>query len=509
MKAEPGSMIHQLPFDELRARYRAGELSPVDVTLSALAHAERANESLNAFALLDRKRALESAARSAMRWKSRTPAGSLDGMPLTVKEFAAVEGWTTRRGSAVTGGEPAPRNTVFVERLMAGGAVLIGKTRAPEFNWKGVTDSPAFGITRNPWDLSLTPGGSSGGCAAAVAAGIVRVSLASDAGGSIRIPSAFTGLVGLKPTFGRVPANPQPSAFSNIVHTGPIAASVSELAETLQIVGGASARDWHSFIGGEMDYVHAVSRADDAPMLRIGILAPAHWRSAQDPVREGVETVLKQLRDTGFAVKTVDFDVTAASAVSAAFYRIGCAATIRAVPEASRHRLDPELLRFAEGADAGPMTEYLALCGQRDAWCNRLGSLFDEVDVLMLPTMPILPFTAGRLVPEGWPCDDWLSWNPYTPAFNMAQVPAMSFPIWPDSGALPVGVQFVAPRYRDDSLLMLGAWLEKRYPLKLAPAPAPHEEVAAVSADTAATPDVPDNVHRQARLMAARLYFAS
>ena len=156
-------MLHQTPWPRLRELYRLGEVSPVDVARSALEHAERADPIINAFALLDRAGALAGARESEERWRQGAALGPLDGMPVAIKEFAAVRGWPTRRGSALTSAEPAAAHTVFVQRLADAGAVLLGKTRAPEFNWKGITDSPAFGITRNPWNPSLTPGGSSGG----------------------------------------------------------------------------------------------------------------------------------------------------------------------------------------------------------------------------------------------------------------------------------------------------------------------------------------------------------
>ncbi|MGB7479572.1 MAG: amidase family protein [Burkholderiaceae bacterium] len=460
-------MLHQQSFQTLRALYRSGELSPVDVTYSALQHAERMNESINALAVLDHDRALRAADQSQTRWRTGKPLGPLDGMPVTIKEFAAVEGWPTRRGSAVTSGEPAPASTMFVERLLGAGMTPLGKTRAPEFNWKGVTDSPAFGITRNPWNTSLTPGGSSGGCSAAVSAGIVRVSMGSDAGGSVRIPSAFTGLIGLKPSFGRIPASPLPSAFSQVVHTGPIAANMRDLAEVMQVAAGPSGRDWTSFTGAIMDDVEALSGTPTP--LRIGVLDASRWSSSCEEVRRGMAETVSLIERAGFAMETVDFDVAAASAAAAAFYRVGCEAAVRGVPLADRARLDPDLLAFVKSIEGMSLADYLEACRLRDLHASALTTLFDRVDVLMLPTMPILPFEAGRLTPAGWASDDWMSWNPFTPVFNMAQVPALSYPVWPEGSALPVGIQFVAPRYRDDRLITLGAWLEQQIPVRLSP----------------------------------------
>jgi len=460
-------MLHQQSFQALRALYRSGEVSPVDVTYSALRHAESVNESLNALAVLDHDRALRAADQSQTRWRSGTPLGPLDGMPVTIKEFAAVEGWPTRRGSAVTSGEPAAASTVFVERLLDAGMTPLGKTRAPEFNWKGVTDSPAYGVTRNPWNTALTPGGSSGGCSAAVSAGIVRVSMGSDAGGSVRIPAAFTGLIGLKPSFGRIPASPLPSAFSQVVHTGPLAAGMRDLAEVMQAAAGPSGRDWTSFTGAIMDDVEALSGMPT--QLRIGVLDASRWASSCEEVKRGMAETVSLIERAGFAMETVDFDVVAASSAAATFYRVGCEAAVRGIPVADHGRLDPGLLAFVKSIEGLQLTDYLEACRLRDLYANALTALFDRVDVLMLPTMPILPFEAGRLTPDGWPSDDWMSWNPFTPAFNAAQVPVLSYPVWPAGSTLPVGIQFVAPRYRDERLMTLGAWLEQRIPVRLSP----------------------------------------
>lgn len=461
------AMLHQQPFAALRALYREGTLSPVDVAHSALAHAQQVDAQLNALALLDRERALQAAGQSQARWRQGTPLGPLDGMPVTIKESAVVEGWPTRRASAVTSADPAPASTVFVQRLLAAGMTPLGKTRASEFNWKGVTDSPAFGVTRNPWNTALTSGGSSGGCSAAVAAGMVRVSMGSDAGGSVRIPAAFTGLIGLKPTFGRIPTSPAPSAFSQTVHNGPIAASVHDLAEVMDAIVGASTADWTSFTGQIGGDVEALSRSPAA--LRIGVLEERHWAASCAEVRQGMEEMTTLLAQSGLALQRVDFDIAAASAVAATFYRVGCAATVRAVPVSGHARLDPDLLAFVEPVHALSLSDYLEACRLRDLHANALAAWFERVDVLMLPTLPIVAFETGRLTPPGWAGHDWMSWNPYTPAFNMAQMPALSYPLWPRDSTLPVGIQFVAPRCADARLLSLAAWLQERLPVRLSP----------------------------------------
>ncbi|SIT40568.1 putative amidase [Paraburkholderia ribeironis] len=458
-------MLHQKSFAQLRELYRNHDLSPVDVVKSALHHAEEVNARMNAFVLIDHDRALRHARLSERRWQDGTPAGPLDGMPVSVKEFAMVAGWPCPRGSAVTSREPDRTSTVFVQRLEDAGAVLLGKTRAPEFNWKGVTDSPAFGITRNPWNPGLTTGGSSGGCAAAVSSGVVRVSVGSDAGGSVRIPASFTGVIGLKPTHGRIPLSPSPSAFFNIAHAGPLASDMRDMTDVYRAISGPAPADWTSFCS-------MPEGADiDAHALRLSILRPARWQpQSEAAVTNAVQQVLAALQADGFDLMEIDFDIESASRVGRDLYRLGCAATVRNIDPALHAQLDPGLLDFVRGASDWDIAQFQQLCQLRDQHANRLAEIFRNVDVLILPTLPLCAFETGRNVPRGYHSDDWMAWNPFTPAFNSTQVPALSYPVWPQNGALPVGVQLVAGRSREAHLLALGHWLQAKFPIRIAPA---------------------------------------
>lgn len=454
-------MIHQQSYARLHGQYSRRELSPVEVTQAALSHAALMDSQLNAFALLDSERALVSARQSQERWRRGEPRSAIDGMPVSIKEFAAVRGWPTRRGSLVTSAVPATASAVFVQRIEDAGGVLIGKTRAPEFNWKGVTDSVGYGITRNPLNPALTPGGSSGGCAAAVAAGVVRVSMGSDAGGSVRIPAAFTGTLALKPTFGRIPLTPLPTAFNNIVHAGPIAASVSDLACMMEVVAGASSQDWTS--GG----LETPAAGTHASKLRIGLLSPGRWSECAQAVKDGMSEVLELMSHGGFRISEVDFDVKGASDAGAFLYRQGCRAVLDAIALDDYPRIDPDLIGFARAGEVTSVQKLMEVFQRRDQYANQLAGLFEKIDVLVLPTLPIVAFEAGRNVPRGWHDDDWMSWNPYTPAFNLTQCPALSFPVWPPASALPVGIQFVAWRAREDQLLCLARWLEALLPIRI------------------------------------------
>ncbi|MFP3550787.1 amidase family protein [Paraburkholderia sp. SIMBA_049] len=455
-------MVHEQSFESLRAKYRSGELSPVDVVTSALEHAEAVNGRLNAFSLIDGERAMTAARASEKRWRESSPLSDIDGMPMTIKDGAALEGWPSRKGSVVTSTEPASESAELAARLIAAGVALIGKTRMPEFAWKGVTDSPGYGITRNPLNPDLTPGGSSGGCSAAVAAGVVRVSIGSDAGGSIRIPAAFTGTFGLKPTYGRVPITPPASTYFDIAHYGPIAAGVSDMASVMDVISGATARDWTSVGLAPVDFNLCASPTE----LRIGLLNPLRWEESADVVKRAIDQTYGLLWSNGFTMRTVDFNVHAASQTGAFLYRLGCLSAVNTVPSELRGKLDAGLLDFIEPVRSVTFDEVQQAAQRRGVICARFGALFEDIDVLLLPTTPILPFEAGRNTPMRSMTDDWFSWNPYTPAFNLTQAPALTVPFWPDGSALPVGVQLVAAKGRDDVLLKLASWLEHQLPTR-------------------------------------------
>src|SRR6516225_10317207 len=223
--------------------YRKKALSPVEVTRFLLDRLDMLHPKINAFCIVDRDGALAAARESERRWEHGEPAGRLDGVPVTIKDLMLMRGFPTRRGSRLVDpdqdwSEDAPA----VARLREAGAVILGKTTTPEFGWKALGDSPLTGITHNPWNLARTPGGSSAGAAAACAAGIGPLHLGSDGAGSIRIPCAFTGVFGLKPSFGRVPAYPL-SAMGLLAHLGPMARTVADAALMLTLLSQPDPRD--------------------------------------------------------------------------------------------------------------------------------------------------------------------------------------------------------------------------------------------------------------------------
>ena len=247
-----------LPVRELAARYARKELSPREVLASSLSRIDAFEGAVNAFSFVDREGAEAAAAQSEARWMKGEPLGPLDGVPATVKDIMYVRGWITTYGSRVLAlGEPAAEDSPPVARLREAGAILLGMTNTPEIGWKGHTDSPAHGITRNPWNLARTPGGSSGGAAVAAALGIAPLNIGTDGGGSIRIPASFTGLLGFKASSGRVPAWPA-SAFGSMAHTGPITRTVEDGALMLNALARPDSRDWLALPPDGVDYAAAM-----------------------------------------------------------------------------------------------------------------------------------------------------------------------------------------------------------------------------------------------------------
>ncbi|MDG2113733.1 MAG: amidase family protein, partial [Actinomycetota bacterium] len=248
--------------------YRRGEISPTEVVEEHLARIEALDPHLNAFVLVDAEGALASAAASTQRWSDGSPWGELDGVPTTIKDIIAVEGFPMREGSLVTSDAPCDHDHPVVARVKEAGMPILGKTTTSEFGWKGITDTNAHGITRNPWNLDHSPGGSSGGAGSSLAAGIGAIAHGNDGGGSIRIPASYCGLVGLKPTFGRVPQHPVDSPFISLVSNGPLARTVADAALFLNEVSRPDPRDWHAAPHDGRDWRIGID--DGVRGLRIG-----------------------------------------------------------------------------------------------------------------------------------------------------------------------------------------------------------------------------------------------
>jgi aspartyl-tRNA(Asn)/glutamyl-tRNA(Gln) amidotransferase subunit A len=445
--------------------YREGSLSPVAATEAALARIDAHNPGLNAFNLVDREGALAAAAESEKRWGLGVPRGRLDGVPTSVKDIVLAAGWPTLRGSlAVDPDQDWSEDSPAVARLREHGAVLLGRTTTPEFGWKGVTDSPLTGITRNPWDLSKTPGGSSGGAAAAVATGMGALAIGTDGGGSIRIPAGFTGIVGHKATFGRVPAYP-PSPFGSLSHVGPMTRSVADAALMLTVLAEGDPRDGLALRPDGTDYTSGLDHGVEG--LRIAFSPTLGGFRVEPAVAGLVAAAARRFADLGATVEEADPDIPDCGPIFMTHWFAAAADLLGSLSEAQRAKLDPGLLEVAAiGAEYG-LLDYLSAARQRMAVASTMGCFHQDYDLLLTPTLPLTAFEAGRDFPFDGDGKAWVGWTPFTYPFNLTGQPAISVPCGLAPDGLPVGLQIVGARYADSLVLRAAYAFEQAQPFVL------------------------------------------
>ena len=357
-------MSDVLTASELLAAYRDRRLSPVEV-LEALLPGIEADE-FNAFCLVDAEGALAQARASEERWRAGAPVGALDGVPVAVKDAYPARGWPTRRGSrAIDPAGPWDDDGSAVAALRRNGAVLPGKTTSPEFGWKGVTDSPLYGVTRNPWDPDDDAGGSSGGSAAALAAGLVPLALGSDGAGSIRIPCGFSGLPGLKPTFGRVPLWPA-SAFGTVSHAGPMARTVTDAALLLDVMCEPDARDWTALPPPARSFLDGLD--DGIAGTRVAFSPDLGYVSVDPEVAAAVERAAGALAELGAHVERVDPGFADPREFLETLWSATCAKLVADLGDPPADVLDPGFAKVAAAGRAIALADYLAaMTGARRA----------------------------------------------------------------------------------------------------------------------------------------------
>jgi len=434
---------------ELLAAYRSGELSPVEATEAALERIARHDPEVNAFCLVDADGALASAKASAERWQRGEPAGALDGVPVSIKDILLTRGWPTRRGSrTVDPAGPWEVDGPHVARVREQAAVLLGKTTTPELGWKGVTDNPLTGVTRNPWDPTRTAGGSSGGSAAAVLLGMGPLSLGTDGGGSVRIPAGFTGTTALKPTYGRVPHYPA-SPYGTLAHVGPMTRTAADAALLLDVVSGADARDpWALAPAGP-----AVAALEDGVAgWRIAVSPTLGYVDVHPGVAAAFAEAVRVFTELGAEVEEADPGFDDPVEAFELLWFSGAAKSMEHLGPDERAQMDPGLVEAAEQGARASALDYLTAMGVRNDLGIRMGAFHGRYDLLLTPSLPIPAFEAGVEVPAGSPRKRWTSWTPFTYPFNMTQQPAASVPCGFADG-LPVGLQIVGPRHADDAVL--------------------------------------------------------
>jgi aspartyl-tRNA(Asn)/glutamyl-tRNA(Gln) amidotransferase subunit A len=435
---------------DLVAGYRTKQFSPVEVIRASLDRIRRLNDRFKAFCLIDEDGSLLAARASEARWMAGEPVGLVDGVPTTVKDLLVTKGWPTLRGSTlIARDQPWTEDAPAVARLREQGAIFLGKTTTPEFGWKPLTDSALSGVTVNPWDVSRTAGGSSGGAAVAAALGMGALHVGTDAGGSIRIPASFSGVFGLKPNHARVPAYP-PSPNSSIAHVGPITCSVADAALMLTAMTGYDPRDSYALPQLQRDW--RIGLDEGVARLRIAYAPTLNGERVDTRIAALVRAAVDRLAQMGAKIEQAEPPLGDAEAVFLTIYRAAVAAAVSGFTPEQRRRLDPALQAFAEEGEKVTISDYFAAMKAREALTAGLNQFFENYDALILPTVPILAFEAGELVPKSGEFAAWWQWTPFSAPFNLTKVPAASIPCGFADG-LPVGLQVVAPMFREDLAL--------------------------------------------------------
>ena len=411
---------------------------------------------------------MQSAQLSEQHWishrRNHTPVGALEGVPVSIKDLILTKGWPTLRGSRTVN----PQQNWDVDapvsaRLREAGAVLLGKTTTPEFGCKGETNSLLTGISRNPWNLAHTPGGSSGGASAAVSAGLGPLAMGTDGAGSVRIPAAFCGNVGLKPSFGRVPAYPL-SPFGSVAHLGPHALTVTGVAQMMNVITQPDARDWTSLPFDAVDYTDQLHSGIQG--LRIAY-SPAlgYAKNVHPEIAAATAQAAQYLQELGAVVEQVDPGIEDPLDITTGLWFAGAYQIWRTLSQAQQALTDPD---FAAQAAIGETLDANAihqLNQRRGLLGSHLRQFMQRFDLILTPSTAVPAFKALPAGHSPMNSEAMLGWTPFSYPFNLSQQPAISLPCGLTSDGLPMGVQLVGPMFGDALVLRAAKALEDCYPL--------------------------------------------
>ncbi len=449
---------------ELLAGYREGRFSPVEATRAVLDRIHAVNDKINAFMIIDDDGALAAARASEGRWAKGAPLGLLDGVPTTLKDLVLTKGWPTLKGSlTVDPAGPWDEDAPCVARLREHGAVFLGKTTTPEVGWKGLTESALSGITRNPWNLAKTPGGSSGGASAALAAYMGPLAVGSDGGGSIRIPAGFTGVFGIKANYGRVPVYPE-SAMRTLSHVGPMTRTVADAALMLNVLSEPDHRDPTALPYQGIDFTQGLD--DGINGLKVAFSPDLGYAKVDDELARIVEEAVAAFTELGAVVERRDPGIENPKAIFKAHWWAGAAGAFAHLADDQKAKLEPELAEIVADGQKLSILDYMRAMDGRTALCLQLRQFFRDVDLLLTPSLAVPAFDVGHLQPPGHPADDtyWTDWTPFTFPFNLGQQPACSIPCGFTAAGLPVGLQIVADNFREDLVLRAARAFEAARP---------------------------------------------
>ncbi len=459
------------PATELARLIRARQISPVELTRAVLERVERLNPVVNAFCTVTADAALAAAREAEQAAMKGALRGPLHGIPFSIKDLHLTKGVRTMSGSFIFERRVPDVDPPVVRRLKQAGGVMLGKTTTPEFGWKGLGDSPLTGITRNPWNTGTTTGGSSAGAGAATAAGLGPIHQGSDGAGSIRIPSGFCGIYGLKPSFGRVPMWPV-SNNDYASHMGPMTRTVADAALMLSIMAGPDEWDRTSLETAPDDYAGKLTAGIKG--LKVAFSSDLGGFPVDAEVASIVKQAARAFEDLGCVVDEVKPGFADSHDLIRCLWSAHEAGNYAQYLPQWRDRMDPGLVACIEGGLRYSMVDYVEARGQKLAYWDTVRPLFEKFDLLLTPTLSVAAFPVGRLNPEHWRQHawDWIGWASFSYPFNFTGQPAASAPAGFTSDGLPVGLQIVGRRFADLTVLQASAafeaarpWAERRPPL--------------------------------------------
>ncbi|MBO4223876.1 amidase [Bradyrhizobium neotropicale] len=450
---------------ELKESYARGDTTPVEVVKAVLERINAINPRINAFSLVMHEEALAAARQSEQRLRNRE-AGPLEGIPVTIKDAFDVAGQETSTGSYAIKGQVAATDNVVVERLRKAGAVIIGKTTMSEFAWSGMSRNPVTGITHNPWRHGLNAGASSAGAGAAAATGFGPLHLGSDGAGSIRMPSHFCGIFGLKPTYGRVPCVPVTNNDYG-THPGPMTRTVADAALMLETMAGPHFLDHTSCEARPDAYLAKLKGSMKGKRVAFS-LDLGHAR-VDDEIADIVRNAARTFAGTLQAdVEEVipDWGVLGPE-LGRFFWSVYCGRHARLLAD-WEGRMSPDLVACIRAGANFSAADYINMRERKLTYVARISSFLENWDFLITPVASVAAFPVERVRPEDWPehAWDWLAWSEFLYPFNMSSHPAASVPCGMTAAGLPVGLQIVSRRFNDLGVLQAAAAFQEALPMQ-------------------------------------------
>ncbi len=449
----------------MAAAVRAGETTSVELVETALATIAAKDDEINAFTVVLAERALDAARDADRRRGEDLP---LLGVPVSVKDHIWLAGAPATNGSVALADFVPDVDAVPVARLCAAGAVMVGKTNNPEFCYRGYTDNDVFGLTRNPWSPDRTPGGSSGGAGASVAYGATPIALGTDGGGSIRIPAAFCGVVGHKPSFGVVPKMPGFRGWPALSVDGPLTRTVRDAALALAVMAGPSPHDETSWPVDVGDLRRAVTEPLDWSTLRVAVSEDLGWAPVDPSVRAAFCAAVAVLADDGARVTEAAPDAPYPTELWNDIALPEGYASEGPLLDRWGDRMTAGTREIVEAGQAATAADYLDALERRRDYARRWAEFFDGFDVLLTPSMPLAAFGTDVQSPasiDGVPVDPFFDdWCALALPANLTGCPATAVPTGRDVDGLPVGMQVMGPRFSDARVLAVAAAYERLAP---------------------------------------------